>query len=46
MPNPPLEIKLTRNTLENIKKIAPHLTKKQQQIAFGMLLGFMVQNEK
>ena len=33
------------STLENIKRMAPKLTRKQQHIVFGMLLGFMAQNE-
>lgn len=39
------KIKLTGNTLENIKKMAPHLSKKQQQVVYGMILGMTVQNE-
>lgn len=38
-------IRLTGNTLDNIKKMAPHLTKKQQHIVFGMVLGMVTQNE-
>lgn len=39
------KIKLTGDTLENIKKMAPHLSKKQQQVVYGMILGMTVQNE-
>ncbi len=39
------EIKLTENTLENIKKMAPRLTRKQQHVVFGMILGLVTQNE-
>mgnify|MGYP005768924153 FL=1 len=39
------KIKLTGNTLENIKTMAPHLSKKQQQVVYGMILGMTVQNE-
>lgn len=40
------EIELTDDTLENIKIMAPHLTEKQQHIAFGVLLGIMAQDDK
>ena len=33
------------NTLANIKRMAPKLTRKQQHIVFGMVLGFMAQND-
>ncbi len=39
------EIKLTENTLDNIKKMAPRLTRKQQHVVFGMILGLVTQNE-
>lgn len=39
------DICLTGNTLDNIKKMAPHLTKKKQHIVFGMVLGMVTQNE-
>ena len=39
------KIELTDDTLENIKKMAPHLSKKQQQVVYGMILGMTVQNE-
>ena len=39
------KIKLTGTTLDNIKKMAPHLSKKQQQVVYGMILGMTVQNE-
>lgn len=39
------KIELTGDTLENIKKMAPHLSKKQQQVVYGMILGMTVQNE-
>lgn len=40
------EIHLSDNVVENIQKMAPYLTKKQQHIAFGLLLGLMSDNEK
>lgn len=39
------EIKLTENTLDNIKKMAPRLTRKQQHVVFGMILGLVTQND-
>lgn len=39
------EIKLTDDTLENIRIMAPHLTEKQQHIAFGVLIGIMAHDD-
>lgn len=41
-----LNIKLADDTVKNIQQMAPHLTEKQQQITFGLLLGLMSENTK